>query len=74
MKPLEPLLPGETRSEYLARVDRKPVAWRCRWKDEPDWKYGEKPCARNDLARTMPGFEEQPLYLSPASSQNRGAQ
>lgn len=26
MKPLEPLLPGETRSEYITRVDR-PTAW-----------------------------------------------
>ena len=25
LKPLEPLLPGETRSEYLARVDGQPV-------------------------------------------------
>lgn len=52
LRPLEPLLPGETRSEYIARVDNAARArlayqvFRCglrhpntipRWDDAPSW-------------------------------------
>lgn len=49
---------------------RNPVAWRCRWKSEPDWKYGEKPCSPEDHAREEPGFEEQPLFAVTSHDSN----
>jgi hypothetical protein len=50
-----------------------PVAWRCRWKSEPDWKYGEKPCSAKDHAREEPGFEEQALCLETSLAELRWA-
>jgi hypothetical protein len=49
-------------------TQQKPVAWRCRWDDEQDWKYDEKPVTKRDFVKKMPGFEEQALYAesSPA--------
>lgn len=55
--------------KFSAVLKPNVVAWRCRWKSEPDWKYGEKPCSAKDLARQEPGFVEQALTVS---SQDRG--
>jgi hypothetical protein len=48
-------------------TQQKPVAWRFRWDEEQDWKYGEKPLTKRDHAKKMPGFEEQPLYAALAA-------
>jgi hypothetical protein len=48
----------------LVASEQSPVAWRCRWKSEPDWKYGERPCSAEDHVREEPGFEEQALSLT----------
>jgi hypothetical protein len=57
----------------LARNYQPPVAWRCRWKSEPDWKYDEKPCSARDHAREEPGFEEQALCLETSLAELRWA-
>jgi hypothetical protein len=56
----------EYEKSALAPNCQPPVAWRCRWKSEPDWKYDEKPCSPKDHAREEPGFEEQGLSLTQA--------
>jgi hypothetical protein len=49
-------------SNDVEKRDTRPVAWRCRTTDEPDWKYGESSLLAKDLFRKESGFEEQPLY------------
>lgn len=63
-------------SQNVASIDAgkrdiPPVAWRCRWKSEPDWKYDEKPCSKKDHAREEPGFEEQALCLETSLAELR---
>jgi hypothetical protein len=51
----------------MSRAEQKPVAWRCRTTDEPEWNYGPSKLAAKDLFRKEPGFEEQPLFAQPQS-------
>jgi hypothetical protein len=54
----------DTLRKRFSKILGKPVAWRCRWDNERDWKYAEKPCCKKDLARQEPGFEEEALAVT----------
>lgn len=64
-------LRSELVKNWNTRASEPPIAWRCRWTGEPDWKYGEKPCSPKDHAREEPGFEEHGLALSYNQSEGK---